>query len=131
MFIICGVIFLMIAMSLMSSGTGNPPVIACNSVSCRHNKLCRCTRKNIAVYDNTVKGLCLNHTESMKERILDPMQGTMQGKQMIESSGDSEFGAEMIEKIMKLQEEKLLKDPDTFAAWMDKVFRKRHRKQKG
>jgi len=37
----------------------------------------------------------------MKERILDPMQE----KRMIESSS-SEFGTKMIEKIMRLQEER-------------------------
>lgn len=121
MFIICTVIFLAIVISLLSSGGSNPPVIACNSVSCRHNKLCRCTRKNIVIYDNTVKGLCLHHTESMKERILDPMQG----KRMIESGGNSEFGTEMVEKIIKLQEEELLKDPDAFSRWMNKIFKKR------
>ena len=126
MFIICVIIFVVIAMSLTSSGGGRPPVIMCNSVSCSHNRLCRCTRKEIAIYDNTVKGLCLDHTESMKERILDPMQE----KRMIKSSGDSEFGKKMIDKIMKAQEEKLLKDPDTFDKWMNKVYRKRQGKQR-
>ena len=123
MLIICVVIFLVIAMSLASSGGGRPPVIMCNSVSCSHNKLCRCTRKEIAVYDNTVKGLCAHHTESMKERILDPMQE----KRITKSD---EFGSEMIEKIMKAQEEKILKDPDTFDKWMNKVYRKRQCKQR-
>ncbi len=39
--------------------------------------------------------------------------------------GDSEFGKKMIDKIMRLQEEKLLKDPDAFAKWMGKVIRKK------
>ena len=91
-------------------------VIVCNSISCTWNKLCRCTRRGISIYDNTVKGLCLYHTESMQERILDPMQE----ERIIESGGDSEFGKKMIDKIMKMQEEKLLKDPDAFARWMKK-----------
>ena len=101
-------------------------VIVCNSTSCAWNKLCRCTRREISVYDNTVKGLCLQHTEGIKERILDPMQE----KRIIESDGDSEFGKKVIDKIMKMQEEKLLKDPDAFARWMDKAFRKRQTRRK-
>ena len=119
MLIICVVIFLVIAMSLASSGGGRPPVIMCNSVSCSHNRLCRCTRKEIAVYDNTVKGLCAHHTESMKKRILDPIQE----KRIIESS--DEFGSEMTDKIMKAREETLFKDPDAFAKWMGEAIRKK------
>ena len=51
----------------------------------------------------------------------------MQEKRIIESDGDSEFGKKMIDKIMKMQEEKLLKDPDAFAKWMGKAIRKRGR----
>lgn len=47
----------------------------------------------------------------------------MQEKRTIESN--SEFGSEAMDKIMKAQEERLLKDPDAFSKWMDKVFRKR------
>ena len=126
MFIICAVIFLAIVISLIRAEQGKPSVIACNSVSCRYNKLCRCTKRDIVVYDNTVKGLCLYHTENMKERILDPMRE----KRMIEGSGNSEFGTEMMDKIIKAQEEKLLKDPDTFSRWMSKVFRKRQARRK-
>ena len=111
------ILLVIVLCSIVSAGQGK--IIVCNSISCKYNRLCRCARKEIAVYDNTVKGLCLHHTESMKERILDPMQG----KRMIENS--SEFSSEMIDKIMKAQEEKLLKDPDAFAKWMGKVIRKK------
>lgn len=127
MFIIGAVILLAIVMLAMSAEQGRSSVVMCNSVSCKWNKLCRCTKRDIAVYDNTVKGLCLYHTENMKERILDPMRE----KRMIEVGGDSEdFGKEMMDKIMRSQEEKLLKDPDTFAKWMNKVFRKKQAGEK-
>ena len=115
------IILVIVVCSIASAGQSK--IIVCNSVSCKWNKLCRCTRNKISVYDNTVHGLCFHHTESMKERILDPMQG----KRIIESSGDSEFGKKMLDNIMKLHEEKLLKDPDAFANWMGKAIRKRNR----
>ena len=105
-------IFILCSFALM--GQSKSSVVMCNSTSCTWNKLCRCTKKEISVYDNTVKGLCLNHTESMKERILDPMRE----KRIIETN--SGFGTEMIDKAMKLQEEKLLEDPKAFAKWMRK-----------
>ena len=49
----------------------------------------------------------------------------MQEKRMIKSAGDSEFGKKMIDKIMKMQEEKLLKDPDAFARWMQKQAKRK------
>ena len=113
-----GYIFLIAIMLALSIGASQKGCgIKCFSFSCRYNRSGKCGRKEITVYDNTVKGLCLHHTESMKERILDPMQE----KRMITSAGDSEFGKKMIDKIMKMQEEKLLKDPDTFDKWMNNV----------
>lgn len=121
MFVICGVALLVIVTLASRGEMGRSTVVMCNSCACKWNKLCRCTKGKIAVYDNTVKGLCLNHTEDMKERILDPMRE----KRMIESSCNSKFGTEMMDKIMRLQEEKLLKDPDAFAKWMGKATRKK------
>lgn len=115
MFVICGVILLAIIMLLLSSGEGRPPVIVCNSVSCKHNKLCRCMRKNIAVYDNTVTGLCLNHTDSMKDRVLEPIRRT----RLIERYEHDIATADILKKAKEdFEEEELLNNPDAFDRWM-------------
>ena len=93
--------------------------IKCFSFSCGHNKGGRCSRKEAAVYDNTVTGLCLHHTKNMKQRILDPMQGNC----IIENNGG--FSSEMMDKAMKAQEERILKDPNAFAKWMGRLMRKK------
>lgn len=89
--------------------------IKCFSFSCKYNKDGRCIRKNITIYDNTVKGLCLFHTENMTRRILEPMKKI----RMVERGKGN---PQMIEKIMKAQDEiedpELLKNPEAFADWM-------------
>ena len=116
MFIISLLLLVVVVSLLESAEQHKSSVVVCNSISCTWNKLCRCTRRAIAIYDNTVKGLCLYHTEDIKERIFDPMRE----KRMIESS---EFSSEMMDKIMKAQEDKLLKDPNAFAGWLRKQGR--------
>lgn len=114
-----GYIFFMgiiLAMSIGASQKGCG--IKCFSSSCLYNRGGKCARQGISVYDNTVKGLCLYHTENMKQRVLDPMQG----KQMIEVGKVNE---EAIGRIIQEEEEKLLKDPDAFAKWMRKAIRKK------
>ena len=80
-------------------------VIACDSISCDWNKQRTCTRKDIAIYDNKAKGMCLYHT---------PTVGTVIEKVKFIEGVDYKT----LDKIMELQDEKMLKDPDTFAKWM-------------
>ena len=114
------VIFVLLAIVIFASQgeVGRASVVVCNSYSCSWNKLCRCTRREIAIYDNTVKGLCLHHTEDMEKRIINPLQE----KRLIRRSG---LSSEVMGKSMKLREEKLLKDPNAFAKWMGKTIRKK------
>ena len=112
MLVICAVILLAIGMSLLSSGEGRPSVIMCNSVSCSNNKLCRCERKEIAVYDNTVKGLCLYHTENMKDRILEPMKKGGLLEEVYVTAG------KLAKTKRDIQDEDVLKNPVAFARWM-------------
>lgn len=108
-FILLGVLFV----SVLSAGQSKASVVMCNSFSCAYNKRARCTRKEIFVYDNTVKGLCLNHSDTMKKRILEPM-----GK----VAERNKPNPQMIDKIMKAQEDKrdseLINNPKAFARWM-------------
>ena len=108
-------ILLIIVMSFASSKGGKPPVIMCNSVSCTWNKLCRCTRKEIAVYDNTVTGLCLYHTDSMKDRVLEPMKKS----RLLEQYEHETYIAVAMDKMKeKSKDEELLKNPAAFSKWM-------------
>lgn len=111
------IIFLAIIMTLASSTGGKPSVIMCNSVSCKHNKLCRCTRKEIAVYDNTVTGLCLNHTDSMKDRVLEPIRKT----RLLERYNHDIATEDILKKTKEeFEDEELLKNPNAFARWMNR-----------
>lgn len=48
-------------------------VVQCLSFTCSYNRQGQCCKERISVYDNMVKGLCYDHTEDMRERILEPM----------------------------------------------------------
>jgi len=115
-------VFGAVFVSVLSVGQNKPPVVMCSSFSCAYNRRARCTRKEIAIYDNTIVGLCLNHSETMNRRILEPM----------EKVGTIERGKpnpQMIDKMMKAQEEikdtELVKNPKVFAVWMRKQGIKR------
>ena len=47
--------------------------VRCTSSTCSYNRGGRCSKGVITVYDNTIKGLCLDHTEDMNKRIIEPM----------------------------------------------------------
>lgn len=99
--------------SVLSVGQSKTTVVMCGSFSCAYNRRARCTRKEIAIYDNKVIGLCLYHSESMSKRILEPM-----GKVPERSKPN----LQMINKIMQAQEDKkdieLIKNPKAFARWI-------------
>lgn len=107
--LVFGVVFV----SALSAGQSKASVVMCGSFSCAYNRRGRCTRKEIVIYDNTVKGLCLYHTETMTKRILEPM-----GK-IVERSKPN---PQMIIKIMQAQEARkdseLINNPKAFARWM-------------
>jgi len=100
--------------SVLSAGQDRASVV-CHSLSCAYNRRGRCTRKDVVVYDNTVKGLCLFHSETMSKRILEPMGRVVErGKP----------NPQMINKIMQAQEQakdlELIKNPKAFTKWMSR-----------
>ena len=115
MFAISLLVLLVVAVLSTSAEQGKSSVIVCNSISCSWNKLCRCTRKNISIYYNTVTGLCLHHTDSMKDRVLEPMRKN----KLLERYEYETYVADMLaEKEENAKDEELLKNPDAFARWM-------------
>ena len=96
------------AINANSNGCG----IKCFSCSCLYNKGGRCIRKDIVVYDNTVTGLCLHHTDNMNDRVIKPMK----------RAGLLEKTYATANKLAKAQkdteDEELLKNPKAFAVWM-------------
>lgn len=117
MFAISLLVLLVVAVLSTSTERGKSYVIVCNSTSCSWNKLCRCTRKNIAVYDNTIQGLCLHHSENMKDRVLEPMR---KGR-LLEQYEHETYISEAIDKMKeKSKDEELLKNPAAFSRWMRK-----------
>ncbi len=101
--------------STLSAGQSNSSVVMCGSFSCAYNRRARCTRKEIAIYDNTVLGLCLYHTGKMDQRILEPLN-----KGIAVERGKP--NPQMINKIMKAQEDtkdsELITNPKAFAEWL-------------
>ena len=117
MFLMSATILLAIVMLAMSVEQGKSSVVVCNSISCKYNRLCRCTRKNIVVYDNTVTGLCLYHTDSMKDRVLEPLKKSG----LLEQYQHETYVADTLTKIEEdAKDNELLKNPNVFARWMRK-----------
>ena len=103
--------------SVFSAGQNKTSVVMCNSFSCAYNRMARCTRKKIVVYNNTVRGLCLYHSETMSQRILEPLNiGTVVER--------GKLNSKMIAKIMRADEDKrdseLINNPKAFARWIKK-----------
>ena len=107
------IIFLVVTMSVVLIGQNKTSVIFCDSFSCVWNKRCTCTKNKIAIYDNKARGMCLYHTSAARAPV--------RKERIIEGCG---FDDKVLDKIFELQDEKLLKDPDTFAKWMKISFKK-------
>ena len=117
MFAISLLVLLVAAVLSTSTEQGKSSVVMCSSVSCKWNRLCRCTRKDIAVYDNTIQGLCLHHTSNMKDRVLEPMKKS----KLLEQYEHETYVAEAMDKMRgKSKDEELLKNPAAFSRWMRK-----------
>ena len=92
--------------------------IKCFSFRCRYNKSGKCERQEITVYDNTIKGLCLNHTDSMDDRVIEPLlnsgwsYGSKREIRIVSGGSKKKNGA--------MTDEKLLKNPAAFSKWMMK-----------
>ena len=112
-------IFLILLILIMSASASQKGCgIKCFSSSCRYNQSGRCRRREITIYDNTVTGLCLNHTGSMRNRVVEPIM-----KSELFNSDKHEICV-TVGSSKKTQEEvldeKLLKNPNAFARWMRK-----------
>lgn len=105
----------------LSGGEGKASVIVCNSISCGWNKRCRCTRKEVVVYDNVIVGLCLHHTGSMEDRILEPMK---KGRLLDRYGHETHVAVGALKKAQRDREgEDLIKNPNAFSKWMKKHLR--------
>ena len=117
MFAISLLMLTFILCSFASAEQSRSSVIMCNSISCTWNKRCRCTRKEIAVYDNTVEGLCLYHSANMKDRVLEPMRKS----KLLEQYQHETYVVDMIAKQEEdIKDAELLKNPAAFSRWMRK-----------
>ncbi len=110
-------VFGAVFVSVLSAGQNKTTVVMCGSFGCAYNRRGRCGKKEISIYDNTVKGLCLYHSETMGQRILEPLyKGAVVER--------SKPNPQMITKIMQAQEDRrdadLIKNPKAFAKWIRK-----------
>jgi len=114
-----GYIFLIVVILVLSIGASQKGCgIKCFSFSCRFNRNGKCGRQEITVYDNTVTGLCLNHTESMKDRVIEPIMksslfGSYKHKTCISVRSFKKTQEAMLD-------DKLLKNSSVFAKWLRK-----------
>lgn len=114
-----GYIFLIaviLALSISASQKGCG--VKCSSSSCLYNRGGRCGRQEVTVYDNTVIGLCLNHTDSMKDRVTEPIlkSGYFDSHKL-----KTNITVIRLKKTTEeMLDEKLLKNPNAFARWMRK-----------
>ena len=113
-FILLGALFA----SLFWVRQSKTAVVSCTSFGCSYNKGGHCGKPKIIIYDNTIIGLCLYHSESMEKRILEPLN-----KGAVVERGKP--NPKMINKIMRTQEKsrdsELIKNPKAFARWMRRL----------
>ena len=107
-------LFIIIMCMIIGANSNSGCGIKCYSYSCRHNKGGKCRRKDITIYDNTVVGLCLNHTDNMNNRIIEPLKNVGFHE---EHCVTVRFSAKAQEDI---KDEVLLKNPRAFSTWMKK-----------
>lgn len=117
MFAISLLILLVVAVLSTSAEQGKSSVVMCSSVSCSWNRRCRCTRKNIAVYDNTIQGLCLYHTSNMQDRVLEPMN---KSRLLEQYQHETYIAYVLAKKEEDTKDEELLKNPAAFSRWIRK-----------
>ena len=110
----CVFLFIIIMCMVIGANSSSGCGIKCFSFTCQHNRGGKCRRKNIVVYDNVIKGLCLNHTDNMNKRIIEPMKNAGFHE---EHCVTVKFSAKAQEEI---KDEVLLKNPKYFSAWMKK-----------
>ena len=105
-------LFIIIMCMVIGANSNSGCGIKCFSLNCRHNKGGKCRRIEIVVYDNTIKGLCLNHSDNMNDRVIKPMnKAGFHEEHCVTVS----FSAKAQEEI---KDEVLLKNPKAFSTWM-------------
>lgn len=115
--IVISVIVFLLVLTIKQGG--ETTLVVCNSISCKWNKLCRCTRKRIAVYDNAVKGLCVHHSEDVMDRI----EGAIKiGREVGAVDGKIEATGAIRRAIEASEDSAMLRDDKEFERWMRKRF---------
>ena len=109
-FIFVMLVILVLSVPVIASYTR---VSKCNSMSCNHNnKKGKCILREVVIYDNKVTGLCLWHTDNMKQRLLDPLITGI-------AIGKKSSTLEVIDELAKgFEDRKAIKDPGVFEKWM-------------
>ena len=104
----------LVCLWLLTIGSQKTVVRKCYSVSCKRNRMGKCMVKQIDVYDNGAIGICLWHTASMKDRILDPLE---KGREIGKKDGEIALLDKLLEDSI---DRKAIKSPEEFAKWMKK-----------
>lgn len=113
--ILAVIIFIFFILSAMVNKTY---VVKCESKSCDFNIAGRCKRRDVQIYDNGVKGICLWHTLPVIERVSEVLaKGKQVGKKMGEIT--------LIDELLKLSEEQrkdllAISTKDDFKKWMER-----------
>jgi len=107
---ICFILFI-VMLGVVMSANNSVCGVKCFSFGCRHNRGGRCNKKEITIYDNTVTGLCLYHTDSMKKRVINPVSKVL---------NEHKHNAILVKMQDHTKDEELLKNPKAFSAWMKK-----------
>ena len=89
--------------------------VKCFSFNCKHNRNGRCGRGKVTIYDNTVRGLCLHHTDNMTKRILEPVKKIKVAERV---RGNSQEIDKIIKRCEEIKNQELLKNPKAFGKWL-------------
>lgn len=87
----------------------------CHSVTCRHNLGGSCSRRQIDIYDNRGIGLCLWHTSTMEERLVEPFNS---GKAIGKINGEIALTDKLKKAIEEDADTKAIQNPKEFSKWL-------------
>ncbi|HAJ57565.1 MAG TPA: hypothetical protein DCL35_07340 [Candidatus Omnitrophica bacterium] len=105
-------VFWTVIVFYFSTSQTKASVVTCNSFRCGHNRRGRCTKKEIAIYDNLALGLCVHHTQSMDKRIFEPMENAIESKR-------KKWLVKLLNALDGIEDKALLDDPVFFAGWLN------------
>jgi hypothetical protein len=111
------IILLAVALLFVACSAGSPGtrLKKCYSFDCKKNHRGKCVMREIEVYDNGVKGMCLWHTDNMYDRVLDPIK---KGIAIGEKQGKAKTIDSLLKEVENSKDAKAIHSQEEFRLWL-------------